>query len=608
MSQIDGAEEMLEGVVGAKRPQVHAPAARSEVRLGSLGWAALSALVSAVMVALQLPFARLKFDDFIHRAALRGHPSLPFQKWDMFHFFSGDPISLRAAQDAGFVPWFVDPELKLAFLRPLSSALIVLDDALFGSFAQGYLLHGGLWYLALCTLVALWYQKLLPGLRGGLASIAFVVAGAHHEVVSWFSARNALVAAVFGMLALLAYQRWRERGDVWARFASAAALVLALSAGEAGLGVVAFIAAYEWTTRAAPLGQRLRALAPTLAVAASYLALHAALGYGTHGSGAYINPLHEPLAYLAALPQRFLFSLGVLLLGVPADLWFFAPAARSALTLVGLAAALLGALWLLIGARRLPDGDRATLRLLSLAMLGSLLPQLAGPLGPRSYLLASSAALGLLTLGVDQALRSKATPPRRYLAWAAGGLVAALHLLGGPFLWLEATRFETKLLGGQGDRERELDLGGPLLGEQDYLLLSVPDPVFGIYLPFMRHALGLPAPARWRLLSLAECDQVVVRTSARTFELELSRGDLIDASFAEIFRGPARTFRVGEQVPIDGLSARILELSPRGQPRRIEFTTRRDLDDPRLRLFGWDGGHMQPIHLVQGERRTLRWP
>jgi hypothetical protein len=298
----------------------------------------------------------------------------------------------------------------------------------------------------------------------------------------------------------------------------------------------------------------------------------------------------------------------VLLLGVPADLWFFAPAARGALTLVGLAAAVLGALWLRYGARRLPDADRGALRLLTLALLGSLLPQLAGPLGPRSYLLASSAALGLLALGVDQALRNQATTPRRYLAWAAGGLVAALHLLGGPYLWLEATRFETKLLFGQSVRERELDLGGPLLGEQDYLLLSVPDPVFGIYLPFTRHAMGLPAPARWRLLSLAECDQVVVRTSPRTFEIELSRGDLIDASFAEIFRDPTQTFRVGERVEVDGLSARILALSPRGQPRRIEFTTRRDLDDPRLRLFGWDGGHMRAIQLVQGERQTLRWP
>jgi hypothetical protein len=606
MSQIDGAEEMLAPLVAGEHPPAPSPALRSDVRLGSWGWVALSALGSAVLVALQLPFARLKFDDFIHRAALRGHPSLPFEKWDMFHFFSGDPISLRAGQDAGFVPWFADPELKLAFLRPLASGLIALDDAVFGSFAQGYLLHGGLWYLALCSLVALWYQKLLPGVRGGLAGIAFVVAGAHHEVVAWFSARNALVAAVFGMLALLAHQRWREQGERWARWACAAALVLALSAGEAGLGAVAFIAAYEWS-RAASLRQRLRGLGPTLAVAGSYLALHVALGYGTHGSGAYIDPLHEPLAYFAALPQRFLFSLGVLLLGVPADLWFFAPGARGVLTLVGLAAAALGLLWLRFGSRRLPEGDRATLRWLTLAMLGSLLPQLAGPLGPRSYLLASSAALGLLTLGVAQALRNQASVPRRYLGWAAGGLVAALHLLGGPYLWLEATRFETKLLGGQGVRESELDLEGPLLGEQDYLLLSVPDPVFGIYLPFTRHAMGLPAPARWRLLSLAECDQVVVRTSPRTFELELSRGDLIDASFAEIFRGPARTFRVGEQVEIEGLSARMLELSPRGQPRRIEFTTRRELDDPKLRLFGWDGGHMRAIRLVQGERRTLHW-
>ncbi len=77
----------------------------------------------------------------------------------------------------GLEPWFADPQLELAFFRPLSSLLWSFDVSLFGDWAPGYLLHSGLWYVALSGLVALLYQQLLPGFTGGLASGLFVVLG-----------------------------------------------------------------------------------------------------------------------------------------------------------------------------------------------------------------------------------------------------------------------------------------------------------------------------------------------------------------------------------------------------------------------------------------------
>jgi hypothetical protein len=568
-------------------------------------WVAASMSLAFALVLSQLPFARLKVDDYIQRGALRGGLRFFTSRLDMFHFVTGEPAQLQAMKDTGLVPWFADPELRIGFFRPLSSALAVLDDWLFDGFAPGYLLHGGLWYVALCALAALWFQRHLPGLRGGLAAVGFALAACHQQPVVWFSARNSLVAAVLGMLAVLTYESARERGSRRLALGSALALALALSAGEAGLGAVAFIVAGELVAGCS-WRVRWRRLAPTLAVVGLYFALYGALGYGSHASGAYIDPLREPARYLAALPARLITSLGVLGLGLPADLWFFVPATRAPMLLAGAFTAAVGAGWVVLAARRLSAADRRLVRLLLLATAGALLPQMAGPLGPRSYTLASVAGYGLLAIVVAQAFAVAAPALGRYAARAASGVLIVLHVLGGPLAWWVFARGQVAMTERVARRQAELGMDEPGLAQADYLVLSVPDPIVGMYTPFMRAAAGLPAPALWRALSFGAGDHTVVRTSAHGFELEVTGGDVLGSPFAELLHAPERASRVGDVVETQGLSARVLALSERGQPQRVEFTSRLALDDPRLHLFAWSDARMQPVRLAPGERRVLR--
>jgi len=571
---------------------------------GRRAWVAASASLALALVLSQLPFARLKFDDFFVRSALRGGLQFFSSPLDLFRFFTGDPAQLQAMQDAGRAPWFTDPELRIGFFRPLSSALALLDERLFDGYAPAYLLHGGLWYVALCALVALWFQRQLPGLRGGLAAIAFSLAACHHQPVVWYSARNALVAAVFGMLALLAHERARERRSRRLAVASVLALALALCAGEAGLGALAFIAADE-LLEAAPWSLRLRRLAPALAVVGLYLVLYGALGYGTHASGAYIDPLHDPGRYIAALPARLVTSVGVLALGLPADLWFFASAVRPLMLGVGVVALVGCAAWLGVCARRLPASERRVVALLLGGTFGALLPQMAGPLGPRSYTLASVGAYGLIALAVAQAFEVAAPRLRRCPARAAAGLLVALHVVGGPAAWWFFGQRMVAITDDVARHQAELGLDQPGVVQADCLVLSAPDAIVAMYTPFMRAAAGLPSPALWRTLSFGSGDHAVTRTSDHRFELEVIDGDVLDSAFAELLHDPARPSRVGDVVQTVGLGVRVLALSERGQPRRVEFTSRLSLDDPRLQLVAWDGGHMQRVQLAPGERRVL---
>jgi hypothetical protein len=240
------------------------------------------------------------------------------------------------------------------------------------------------------------------------------------------------------------------------------------------------------------------------------------------------------------------------------------------------------------------------------ATLGALLPQMAGPLGPRSYTLASVGAYGLLALAVAQAFEVGTPRLGRHAARAAAGLLVVLHGVGGPAAWWFFGERQVAIVDSVARRQAELAMDQPGVEQADYLVLSAPDAIVAMYTPFMRAAADLPLPALWRALSFATGDHAVTRTSEHQFELEVIDGDVLDAAFAELLHDPARLSHVGDVVQTKGLSARVLALSQRGQPSRVEFSTRLSLDDPRLYLAAWDGGHMQRVRLAPGERRVLR--
>src|SRR5690349_21702579 len=89
-------------------------------------------LLLGVALALPALAAPLAFDDLFHLAALEGRTPAPLRWWELFTFAPGDPARRELFVAGGVLPWWSAPDLKLAFWRPLSSALVVLDHTLFG--------------------------------------------------------------------------------------------------------------------------------------------------------------------------------------------------------------------------------------------------------------------------------------------------------------------------------------------------------------------------------------------------------------------------------------------------------------------------------------------
>ena len=576
------------------------------------------AVVVAVFFALvvtipQLPSSNFAADDYMHLATLEGVSRIEEDIWleplDLYRFSDGNPESMKAFRDTGPAPWFVHPELKLAFWRPLSSLLAYLDHKIFGLHPIGYKIHSLLWYLALIAVLGTILRCVLPGSSALLALILFAVAACHREAVLWIASRNALITATIGMLALLAHIKWREEGWRIGRVLSIAGFATALLAGEAALGVFSYLAAYELFSASDKGKQRLKAILPALVVVFAWFIAYKSLGYGTHGSGAYMNPVSEPFAFLLALPARLLAMTGSLFLGFPADFWFLMPSFRPFMILSGVAAAAVLAVFIRLLWSGSSKKETGSYRWLLIGAVGALVPQAAGMLGPRSLLLPSIGGLAAVAI----ILNHWWTRLRRTSGIAArlrGSLcivLVVIHLVLAPFLWFFWGQTYKKLGSRMSAVMSQSEIDFNRLPEQKLVFLTTPHVLIGFYAVYALQVRRQPVPKAWWMLSMAEYDHKVHRTAQDTLELEILDGRMMETAFEIVFRSHKFPLIKGEVVQLSGLTATVLEIDEVG-PIRVEFKFDRSLDDTSLFFVAWIDGRLKHIQLPPvGQSLLLPW-
>ena len=565
---------------------------------GSVPW--MAGLASLALLASSLPIG-LSTDDHYHRLVLSGGADLArisSDPLDMFAWAKGDLEQARAAMEAGLTGWWFDPELSMAYFRPFSVWTHVVDYRLWPERAWAMHLHSLLWFALCLTLAQRLYARLLQpqsaaagtAALGTVAFVLFALDETHALTVAWIANRNALCAFALGGAALLLHDRGARAGDRRAAGAAPLFLLLALLAGEAGLGAAAYVLAHALFLDGRPRARVLRGLLPSGAVLALWAVAYRALGYGVRGSEVVLDPVNDPLAYLAAASERIPILLTAQLALPPSDLWEGARSVTGAalpalplwtgLVLAGFAAALRPLL-----------RARADARFCAAGMLLSTLPIAAQVPSDRLLLFTSFGAMPLIALLIAQGAAADATRRARALA----GMCVMVHLILAPasLVW----GVQTTLLGQRILAQADAAIGeSASLGEQTVVLLNPPFEAYGGYLQLKRAAEGRPRPRTLRLLATGSTALAVRRSDAHTLEIAALDGFLA-LPVDRMLRSRSRPLPVGQRIQFSDSAVEVREVLADGRPARIRVRFARPLEDPSLRFLYWREAEAEPFPL-----------
>jgi hypothetical protein len=532
-------------------------------------------------------------DDYIHRALLIGqatnaHPGAFF---GLFTFADGQAAHTQALKQSGEAMWWASDSVRLSFWRPLAELTHWLDYQLWPDSPRLMHLHNILWYGLLVAMLGRLYRQLDPDpARAALACLIFTISSLHLYDISWIAARNQLIAGCLTVTALGAYHRWRSQGAARHGWIAFGALVLGLLTAEASLAIVGYLCAYCLTLDAGrPWAQRLRALAPFLMVVVAWRLLYNHLGYGSSGSGMYIDPGADLARFAHALLLRMPTLFLAEVFGVPSTLTAALPPIDRIVYAAGAAVAV-GAFMLAAAYFRLWSSAMA--RFLALGALFALIPVCAGQPTDRLLLnaeLGLSAVLAMLFSRVWLHHRQYTGP----VAWAAKGVIGLsmlAHLLVFPVMMLGSAALMKRLV-TPSTVDEPLSLPASAADPAAHvLLLNPPIAPMVYYYPTIRRYFGVTNPASMQALASGAVQAITVDVlDAATIRLTGAKAFIDDLS-RDVTASP---FKAGDVVDAGRMTVTVAAVSPTGVPTSVVFHFDRPLSDPQWRIYAWgDKGYV----------------
>ncbi len=539
----------------------------------------------AAVLALPALGAGFVGDDYLHRAILLGTVDLGWEArplWNLFSFVPAGEGKL-GMMELGIVPWYAHPDLHLEFFRPLTALTHVLDYSLWPHRPALQHAHSLGWFFATVVLVGLLYRRVHGATAvAGLAALLFALEDAHHMPAGWLANRNALIAVVFGVGCVLAHIRWRVRGQPGFGVLAVGLLAVGQAAGEAAVGALAYLVAWQVTLDRGTWVRRLAVLAPYLVAVFGWRAIYTQLGYETVGSGLYLDPLGQPVAFGLALLERWPLLIGAQWLQLQTNGW----ALLGRPTQLAVAAACAGACLGLLALSWRVLRAHAEARFWAVGMGLALVPLCAAFPMDRLLIFAGVGAFGLMAMVIDDAglLDRAREGAGRLRRWAGGGLL----LLHGPlavllFLLSISTLGVFNQLFTVGADQAPAD--DALAGQVLFFVHGQEFPT--CYTRIIRETRGeQPFPERIALLSTMASDNVVTRVDERTLEIEITRG-LFEYEIDRLMRARTPPFAVGERVAMADFDAEVVEVTADGRPRRVRFRFHQPLESDGYRWVAW---------------------
>ena len=546
--------------------------------------------VALLVVVPQLHRSQFRDDDYVQLTVLAGKVAYPWMgPFNLYGFVSGNPDHFSMHIDKGPALWSMDSATKVNFLRPLSSALTALNYKISGLNPLGYTVHSLLWYLFAIFFLGIILLRVFPRPRGGryhpavyIVLVMFAVSSSHFPTVFWNASRWILVSLTFGLAGLAAHLKWREENWRPGRCLSLLAFILALFAGEASLSVLAFLAAYELFDRSDPFRKRLTALFPGAFMVVVYLTVYTALGCGTAGIEAYLDPFNDTAAFLTALPSKFSAMFGELFLGAQSSRWYF-PQLRTGVVVSGAAAVVLVGFLLFPLWKRSYPRRRRRINWMVTGMLGSLIPLASRTPNPHVLIIpfiGGSVLVGFILFYWWRRIKRKINIFNGLALLACAALVYIL-LIRPPFNWFGASE-EWQTAHERLEQFHNQPVLEELRPDQKIIFLNFSNWSFEFHGYYYRKLYDLPMPDAWWRLTSSAVPPRYHRTADNKLEMEIV--------LSRSFQLPKK----GSVVRLPGLRVTVLAVEI-GGTARVEFEFDRSLDDDTYCFLVWREGRLHRI-------------
>jgi hypothetical protein len=593
-------------------------------------WFLLAACVIANLLRWRAVQVGLMSDDFMQQAMIDGiYPGGDtYTPFDLYAFLRHDVMVAHVEQ--GTAPWWSVEELHGTVLRPLASLLLWLDRTLLPGQVALWHAHSMLWFAAAIVGLGLAVDRLLPRSIAVVAVALFVCEAGVISPLTWLANRCVLLCATFGFLAIWAHLEWRAprtSTPAWRRrhggWLVGGLMTACIASGEYGLGILAYLAAWELLLGPGSARARLRALLPALAPVIVYLFIHKLRGYGTSGAEVYADPFHTPLGYLDWASKRVpqlssgaFWSIDAATINVyrfglmrNRELWWMPQnptpeqyhQGHINMSWVGVALACVA---IVLARRAWSDDERRALRVLLLGGMLGLLPISVAPAHARLLVVAQLAVCPLIAaviVGCVRLLLGRVADPSMWsrVRGAAllpiAGLLAWQHTIGdirwgNSYLrYLDALQASNMVAFTQGDLLRD-DLSG-----RDVIIVNGPSQSVGLFGSFVLHTAGLPTPRTWRPLTIgSNFASIANRPEPNVLVVSTVQGAWLRNAGELFFRREDQPLRTGDKLSYPTMSAEVLR-DDDGHPTSVRFVFDRNLDDPSL------------VFVVSTEHGIMRW-
>lgn len=564
----------------------------------------LAAVVAFIVTA---PSLRLGFDADDHLLRLAFYPDsrLPVANtppWHLFRFF--DANSRAPLIESGVIRWWTSEDCRVEFFRP-TSALFHQIDFLFWPQSPALMhLVSVLWYVSVVIFVTKLYQAIMgptsyekPWHTVMIAGIMFALDATHAVPIAWLSNRNALIAASLGVLSLLLYHHARQQRNNTLLVLSAAVLPIALGAGEAALGLLAYYLSYSLFIDTESFGSKLKSLSMHGVVVAIWLAMYKMDHYGVSGSSLYYDPLRSPKEYLINLVERAPLLVSSELGMAAPELWGMQNTEQRFYWWCFAMMFLCWSLFALIPILR--NDNRA--RFFAAGAVMSILPVCATFPSARLLLIPSIGFVGLITLALQHAKQpsepsSQETPPIQFTKLAKGWIyyIVFLHIILAP-LFLIAGLHQIHLVEIATEKLAQSIPESPYLAEQQVIVFHAP--YSSMYVTSHRLTRNMPTPKMFLNATSPLRDVSIKRQDPHTLRISVVDGFYKEPS--EMLTAIKAPRSIGETSKFNGLSLTVTKTTEQGTPNEALFSFEQDLDTPYFQFLRWDGGKLTRIEIPQ---------